>query len=219
MKNFIKYFLVLACLFAITISTVNAAKTDKTEKTTSTETKKEETKTEETKEPTKKQKVTLYLFRRTGCGHCAAEMTFLDTIVPEYKNKLNIVVYDVTQGNNSTLLGDVADKLGVGVSGVPFNVIGTKTQEGYGESISEEFLNMIDEAYELQEKDIVKELLEKNDYKDLKSTTLYEAMDEEELEYTSAPGSKTKKDGLVLAIIVGAVVVAIGTLVYYSRKN
>ena len=219
MKGLFKYLLVLICVFGFTITTVNAAKTTKNEKETTKETKSDKEEVKEDKKSSEKEKVTLYLFRRSGCGHCANEMTFLDTIVNDYKDKLNIVVYDVTQGNNNLLLGAVAEELGVTVQGVPFNVIGTKTQEGFGESMSDQFLEMLDEAYKEQEKDAVAKVIEKNTFSDLKATTLYEAMDEEELEYDSKPGSKAKKDGMVIIAVFTVITVAFGTLIYFSRRK
>ena len=214
MRHLTKYFIVLVALFGFAFSTVNAEKTTKTKE----ETKETTTATKDTKSSEKK-KVTLYLFRRTGCGHCAAEMTFLDTIVPEYRDKVKIVVYDVTQGSNSELLGNVADALDIGVEGVPFNVIGSQHLEGYAESLNETFKKMLDDAYENQEEDIVAKLIKENNYSNLKATTLYEAMDEEELEYSSKPGSKAKKDGIIIMVVFTVIIVAFGSLIYFSRRK
>jgi thiol-disulfide isomerase/thioredoxin len=208
MKKIFLSIIVFALAFSFVSLNVNADTKKKTEDTK-----------EEVKETKKKEKVTLYLFRRTGCPHCADEMTYLDTIAKKYKNKLNIVVYDTTQGDNAKLLEAVAKVLKVEVQGVPFNVIGSEHIEGYAETLNETFENLFDESYENQVKDIVKEVLAKGKYENLKETDLYEAMKEENLEITSEKSSKAKKDTIIIAVFFGVIIVAFGSLVYFSRKN
>lgn len=216
MKSLYKYIFVLLAVFSIGLLTVDA-KSIKSTKTETKETEKEDVK--ETTETKEKEKVTLYLFRRSGCSHCAEEMQFLDTIVPEYKKILNIVVIDVTASTgNQQLLQDVADELQLSIQGVPFNVIGSKTQEGYAELLNDTFKTAIEQAYEEQPKDIVGELIANKEYKTLKTTTLYEAMDEEGLEYSSKKGSKVKLESIIFIVVFSAAIIGLGTLIYLSRK-
>ena len=173
---------------------------------------------EEKAEKGEKSKVTLYLFRQTGCPHCADEMSFLDENYKDIKNKFNIVVYDIFEGSNKDLVVDVADALGIEYEGAPFNVIGKQHFTGYADSISESFLNFLNDAYEAQEKDVVAEVIAKHKYKSLKSTTLSEAMDSESIERKTKKESKSS-DTIMIAGIFAAVIALFGALIFASKKN
>ena len=220
MKSLYKYILVLVAVFSLCLITVDAKTTKSNDKSTKTETKetskKEEVKENDVKE---KKKVTLYLFRRSGCPHCAEEMEFLDKIVPDYKDKLNIVVYDVSVKENQELIQAVVDELQISVQGVPFNIIGSKTQEGYAAVLDDTFRQMIETAYEEQPEDLVASVIEKNKLNDTKPTDLYEAMDEEGLEYTSKKGSKAKLENIIFIAVFSIAVIGLGSLIYFSRKK
>lgn len=163
-----------------------------------------------------KEKVTLHLFRNSGCGYCAAEMTYLDSIYSEYKDKLNIVVYNISEAENVDLLEAVASELKTEFTGVPFNIIGKQYIEGYAEVLNSELTGMFDSVYESQEEDIVSKVLEEKKFS-TKTTTLFEAMDEEGLEHSSGNG---EKDSSVAVIVVfGAIIIGFGALVYFSRKD
>ena len=218
MKVF-KTFLIMVLTFAFAISTVNAAKATTTSKkvATSSESKKEEASTTSSK----KSKINFYLFRRTGCPHCADELKYLDKIYNEYKNKINIIVYDTSDGSNSSLLEDVAIRLGVDPKGdnfgVPFTVVGEKTVIGFGEATGNKIKSLIDEAYENQVSDIVAEVIDDNVYSEkTESTDLFEAMKEEGLEITS---KKEKKSNIVPIVVFGTIIICVGGLIYYSRKK
>ena len=218
MKSLYKYILVLVAVFSLCLVTVDAKTTKSNDKSTKTETKetskKEEVKDDDVKE---KKKVTLYLFRRTGCPHCAEEMEFLDKIVPDYK--LNIVVYNVAEKENQELIQAVVDELQISVQGVPFNIIGSKTQEGYAAILDDTFRQMIETAYEEQPEDLVASVIEKNKLNNTKPTDLYEAMDEEGLEYTSKKGSKAKLENIIFIPVFCIAVVGLGSSIYFSRKK
>lgn len=79
-------------------------------------------------------KVTAYFFYGEGCPHCAKEEAFFESIESKYPTlelKKFEVYYDK---DNSSLLKKVGESLGVGVSGVPFLVIGDKSFVGFSES-------------------------------------------------------------------------------------
>ena len=201
MKNICKYLFALMIAFTFILNTA-FAKEDKDSKDVKDN----------------KEKVTLYLFRQTGCPHCADEMQYLDANYKDIKSKFNIVVYDVLEANNKDLVLDVTKALGIDYEGAPFNVIGKQHFTGYADSISTMFDEFMNDAYDAQEKDIVAELIAKNKYKDLKSTTLFEAMDAEDIEITSKKSSKSN-DSVMIIGIFGAVIVLFGALIFASKKN
>ena len=201
MKNICKYLFALMIAFTFILNTA-FAKEDKDSKDVKDN----------------KEKVTLYLFRQTGCPHCADEMQYLDANYKDIKSKFNIVVYDVLEANNKDLVLDVTKALGIDYEGAPFNVIGKQHFTGYADSISTMFDEFMNDAYDAQEKDIVAELIAKNKYKDLKSTTLFEAMDAEDIEITSKKSPKSN-DSVMIIGIFGAVIVLFGALIFASKKN
>jgi len=221
MKNLFKYLLVLVAVFAVALTTVNAAKDSKKANETKDTEKVETTGKETTKEETtSKKKIKYYLFRQTGCGYCAREMQFLDSIYDKYSDKVEIVVYNIYDGNNRDLLIDVAAKLNTEFSGVPFAIVGDKYVEGYAEQLESELISMIENGYKNQVKDIVAETIKSGKYKDLQSTTLTKAMDSEQLDHVSkADGSKKSNDTVIIAIFFGVIVVGLGSLIYFSRKS
>ena len=164
-----------------------------------------------------KSKVNLYLFRLEGCGHCAAEMEYLDKIYNDYKDKINIITYEVSSGSNSKLIMDVASALNTNIDGYPFTLIGSEYMVGFGEGVSESSLkSLIDTQYDAQPEDIVEGLLDENIYSNLVKTDLYEAMKAEGLEITS---KKSKQSYLLPIIVFGSIIVGVGALIYYSRKK
>ena len=83
-------------------------------------------------------KVNLYLFHGRDCPHCKAEIKWLQSIEEEYKDKLNIIYYEVWYDEaNAQKMQQVKNKLGVKENGVPFTVIGEKTFVGYSDIVSE----------------------------------------------------------------------------------
>lgn len=78
--------------------------------------------------------VTIYLFHGDGCPHCAAEIEFLKELKAEYKDKINIVKYEVWKNDkNEALYEKVKEKLNTYPRGVPFTVVGEKFISGYSE--------------------------------------------------------------------------------------
>ena len=164
-----------------------------------------------------KSKVNLYLFRLNGCGHCAAEMTYLDEIYNDYKDKINIKVYEVSAGDNEKLIEDVSSALKFQIKGFPFTLIGDKYMSGFGEGVSEkELKELIETQYEAQPEDIVATLLDENIYSNLKETDLFDAMKAENLKITA---KSSKQNNIIPIIVLGSIVVGLGALIYYSRKK
>ena len=83
-------------------------------------------------------KANLYLFHGRDCPHCKAEIKWLQSIEQKYKDKLNIVYYEVWYDEtNAEYMQEVKNKFGIKETGVPFTVIGEKTFVGYSDIVSE----------------------------------------------------------------------------------
>jgi len=78
-----------------------------------------------------------YLFWGDGCPHCAKEKAFLSKIMADYPNvKLNTYEIYYNQ-SNVALMQNVAQKLDINTSGVPFLIIGDKSFVGYSEGVTD----------------------------------------------------------------------------------
>jgi len=94
------------------------------------------------------EELTIYLFHGNGCPHCAAEIKFLKELKAEYKDKINIVKYEVWYNeNNEDLYSQIKTHFNVNPNGVPFTVIGEKYVSGYSENLGsgEEIRNIVEE--------------------------------------------------------------------------
>lgn len=95
-----------------------------------------------------KAKVTVYIFRGDTCPHCLEAVTYFSSIYSKYKDKIDVQTYEVyNNSDNASLMKQVASEMGVSSNGVPLIIIGEKTFSGYGESLNEEILEAIDNAY------------------------------------------------------------------------
>ena len=203
MNKLLKGLLIIALAFTFVITSVSADEKDP------------QVISENTNETTKS-KVNLYLFRKAGCHFCANELVYLDKIINKYNKKINIITYDILEGNNSKLLDDVAASLKHRVGGVPFTVVGDKFLEGFGEGLESSLIKLIEDGYDNQVDDLVASILDENIYSNLVKTDLYEAMKKEDLKITSR---KEKQNNLIPIIVFSSIIVGVGALIYYSRKK
>ena len=203
MNKLLKGLLIIALAFTFVITSVSADEKDP------------QVISENTNETTKS-KVNLYLFRKAGCRFCASELVYLDKIINKYNKKINIITYDILEGNNSKLLDDVAASLKHRVGGVPFTVVGDKFLEGFGEGLESSLIKLIEDGYDNQVDDLVASILDENIYSNLVKTDLYEAMKKEDLKITSR---KEKQNNLIPIIVFSSIIVGVGALIYYSRKK
>lgn len=203
MNKLLKGLLIIALAFTFVITSVSADEKDP------------QVISENTNETTKS-KVNLYLFRKAGCHFCANELVYLDKIINKYNKKINIITYDILEGNNSKLLDDVAASLKHEVRGVPFTVVGDKFLEGFGEGLESDLIKLIEDGYDNQVDDLVASILDENIYSNLVKTDLYEAMKKEDLKITSR---KEKQNNLIPIIVFSSIIVGVGALIYYSRKK
>lgn len=135
-------------------------------------------------------KVNVYLFRGEGCPHCEEMLEFFDSIEEEFGQYYTMNTYEVWYNqDNAELMQDVADKLGVSVTGVPFLVIGDQTWNGYASSYDAEIEAKILSEYN--------------------SDSRYDVMTAEE----------PKANNVAAVLIVVAVVGVIGGIVYVLRAS
>lgn len=110
-------------------------------------------------------KITLYLFRGSGCPHCEEAMEFLKSILDEYPY-LEVQTIEVWHNkNNKELMDAVSKNLDIEVSSsVPFIVIGDEyAKRGFADGMENTLKKQIEKAYQSADyKDVVKETLENN---------------------------------------------------------
>jgi len=81
--------------------------------------------------------VNAYFFYGDGCPHCAQERQYLFHVLKSECPNLEIYEYEIYNNrNNTALLQQVSDKLGVGVDGVPFLIIGDQHFIGYADGMT-----------------------------------------------------------------------------------
>lgn len=89
--------------------------------------------------------VTLHLFHRTGCPHCADEKEYLNEIKDKYPN-LKIETYEIwNNASNASLMDKVSEALSENINGVPYTIIGPYSTLGFNENTKK----LIDEYYNL----------------------------------------------------------------------
>ena len=110
-------------------------------------------------------KVTLYLFRGSGCPHCEEAIEFLENIIDDYPY-LEVQTLEVWRNkNNKKLMDIVSKKLDIEVSSsVPLIIIGDEyARRGFADGMENTIKNQIEKAYQSAlYKDIVAEVLENN---------------------------------------------------------
>jgi len=74
---------------------------------------------EEVKEPVK-----VYLFHSTSCGYCKNALAWFKSIEEEYGKYFDLVDYEVSSAENSSLWEEAATIMGDQVGGVPYMVVG-----------------------------------------------------------------------------------------------
>lgn len=91
-------------------------------------------------------KINVYLFWGNGCPHCAEELSYLETIPEEIKQKMNLIPLEIWKNEeNSKLLKVFAEAMGETVTGVPYTIIGKKSFKGYGGDLGKTLEETIEE--------------------------------------------------------------------------
>lgn len=124
-----KLLISLICLFALSIFSVNAISLP---------------------EKTDHEKVTIYVFRGSGCSHCYEALEYLNDNINKYSDYIDVVTYETWEdSSNATLLQAVAEAVNEDVGGVPFIVIGsTYHKAGFATSLGEELIQTALDEYE-----------------------------------------------------------------------
>ncbi len=114
----------------------------------------------------KDKKINIYFFWGDGCPHCEEEYEFWDSIINDYKNKINkIYGLEVWKNKkNANSMKEFAKFKGDDIKGVPYTIIGEKTFIGFDKSKKRSMKKAIEEAYKNNNPyDVYKEMNKKND--------------------------------------------------------
>jgi thiol-disulfide isomerase/thioredoxin len=94
----------------------------------------------------KSEVVTIYFFHSEVCIHCKHETEFLDKMKKKYKDKIEIVKFQVYKNDdNLALLKEVKKRMECEENGVPFTVIGEDYFHGYSDAIGDQIMQTIEE--------------------------------------------------------------------------
>lgn len=152
----------------------------------------------------------IYVFRGNGCGYCKNLLSHLSSIYNEISNKVNIVVYEVSDNaDNWSFYQKVAKKFGDTVSGYPYMVIGKVVFNGYASDFDSDISKAIEKLATSEDAyDVVSELKRGNTEVVEKDTLKEEKESVDE-----------SKSGIVISFIFGIVlVVGIFTGYQVSKK-
>lgn len=129
---------------------------------------------------TKHEKITIYIFRGDGCGHCANAINYFNELGDEYDDYFEVKTYETWYNSNNNKLGKaVAEKFDYEFEGVPFIVVGEKYVGGFGSTTGETLIEYALDYYQDKNyKDVVKETLKKIDY-EVEETSIEDAINEE----------------------------------------
>lgn len=114
----------------------------------------------------------IYFFYGQGCPHCAKEEIFLKGLV-ENDNSIKVNSFEVwSNDQNAALLGQVAGKIKLNVSGVPVTVVGNKAVVGYldDQTTGLQIINLVKDYQSGPVKDVVAEIIGSNQIKSQEET-------------------------------------------------
>ena len=148
------------------------------------------------------EKVKVYLFYGDGCPYCENAMTFFDNLDSKYKDKIELVKYEVwNDQKNSELMTNVASVLGEEVSGVPFIVVGETSFGGYSEEYDKSILDAIDSELAKEEP--------------------YDVLDHVESSgnTNNAKASNSSSNDLVVYLSLAIILIGVIGLIVYAKKS
>lgn len=150
-----------------------------------------------------KEKVNVYLFYGDGCPYCESAMEYFDGMDDEYKDKMELVKYEVwNDQDNAALLESVGTELGEEISGVPFIVIGDKTFAGYSEEFNKDIEKAIDKFYE--------------------EDNAYDVMDNVSLTgnyNNNKANNKTETSDIIVYFSMAIIAAGVIGLIFYAKKS
>lgn len=168
------------------------------------------------------EKVTVYLFRSSGCGHCQDFIEYFAENYYLYQDYFEIVTYEVSDETNYELMNLAKERNGEDRDGVPYIVIGNIfDQLGFGTD-GTEVVDAALAAYEdVSYADLVQEIIEEEGLEPTE-TSLEAAADYYGFTMVGMNGEDPNaglSDGAIVAIIFGILILGFGGLVLYSRKK
>ena len=111
-------------------------------------------------------KINIYFFWGDGCPHCEEEYEFWDSILDDYKDKINHI-YGLEVWNNkknAKSMKEFAKFKNDEIKGVPYTIIGNKTFVGFDKSMKKQMKKQIDDAYKDGNKyDVYREMTKDNE--------------------------------------------------------
>ena len=111
-------------------------------------------------------KINIYFFWGDGCPHCEEEYEFWDSIIDDYKDKINHI-YGLEVWKNKKNASDMKKFAKFNkeeIKGVPYTIIGDKTFIGFDKSMKKQMKEKIDEVYEAGNVyDVYKEMTKDNE--------------------------------------------------------
>lgn len=166
------------------------------------------------------QKVTIYIFRGSGCSHCYDFLDYFNDLGNKYDDYFEVKAYEVWKNsNNSSLMSSVRSSLSVpsDKTGVPLIVIGNDYYKiGFISDNGSEIINAALTAY--QDKsytDLVSKLASKGSYTE---QTLKEACEAEGITVSDVTKDKSH-DGIIVVAIFAVVIGGLILLIASSRKK
>lgn len=166
-------------------------------------------------------KVTINIFRGSGCSHCYEALEYFNENISTYSDYIEIRVYETWKDtDNASLFQAVAEKLNDEAGGVPYIVVGNSYHEaGFASSMGEDIIQAALDEYENDEYvDVVAQVAESMTSN---ATTLEEACIEEGI-LTGETSESTEEKGNDALVIIGIFAVVIGgftALMICSRKK
>ena len=174
-------------------------------------------------EITDHEKVTIYLFRGEGCGHCQNAISYFLSLGDEYKDYIEVKAYEVWKNqNNSALAADVAKEVGTEYTGgVPLIVVGEQYLGGFGQDSGEELVKIALQYYEDEDyKDVVKEKLKEKDYDETQESLKEAAVSEGLTSEIQTPDSEStgKYDAIIIVGIFAVLIGGFAALIVIGKK-
>ena len=91
--------------------------------------------------------IEISMFTLSTCPHCANLSKFYDNLSKEYKNIFVIKKYEILNKENENVFNYYKEKLNIESTGFPTSIIGDTYIQGYAESMEDEYLLKIFDAY------------------------------------------------------------------------
>ena len=107
-----------------------------------------------------KNKVNVYLFYSSSCGHCHSEREWIASIQDEY-SYVNFVMYEVSE--YSELFRKVTKAYNVENEYVPVTIIGNNYMVGYSEAKNRKFIRYFEELSTFENCDVVQAIINGED--------------------------------------------------------